>query len=187
MTTVALNKDTFEQIITTMQEGIPSIGVRPNTRCAAALMIEASLCLRIGDVLSMKLSSIVRDGSRYRLDIVEEKTGKKRVFTVPDEVYNYLLSYAVQNGLKKDDLLFNMTVRAVQKHLKIIADYLGLENVSTHSFRKYGATDIYEKNGHDSELVREILQHSSIAITQRYLGIRQDRIENALKNSVHLL
>ena len=38
---------------------------------------------KVGDILKLTPSSFVLDGGRWRLDIVEEKTGKKRKFTVP--------------------------------------------------------------------------------------------------------
>jgi len=35
-------------------------------------------------------------------------------------------------------------------------------------------------------LVRVLLQHSSIAVTQRYIGIQSEEIEEALQNHIHL-
>ena len=61
---------------------------RANDRIATALILEANLGLRISDILNLKLCDIVRDGNRYRLDITEQKTEKKRTFTVPTELYN---------------------------------------------------------------------------------------------------
>ena len=34
-----------------------------------------------------------------------------------------------------------------QKQLQIVCDYLGYEGISTHSFRKWYATEIYKANG----------------------------------------
>jgi site-specific recombinase XerD len=80
-----------------------------------------------------------------------------------------------------------MTVRAVQKQLKRAADYLGLSGISTHSFRKYFATSIYLENGYNIELVRTLLQHSSAAITQKYIGIGTKDMEDALQQHIKLL
>lgn len=55
-------------------------GCRPNERIATALVVEGNLGLRISDILRLRLCDIVRDGVRYRLAIVEQKTGE-RVFT----------------------------------------------------------------------------------------------------------
>ena len=88
-TTVALSKRRYKEIIKTMKEG--GTGFRPNTKIATALVLEANLGLRIEDILSLKLGDIIADGNRYRLNIVEKKTGKKRVFTVPKPIYKYLM------------------------------------------------------------------------------------------------
>ena len=55
------------------------------------------------------------------------------------------------------------------------------EGISTHSFRKWYATEIYKNNGYDIALVQRLLQHSSAAVTQRYIGIEPQRIEQAIE------
>ena len=74
----------------------------------------------------------------------------------------------------------------MQSHLKYVCDYLGIENVSTHSFRKMFATEIYKNNDYNVVLVQQLLQHSSPSITQRYIGISTQEIENALANHICL-
>ena len=77
--------------------------------------------------------------------------------------------------------------REVQKQLQIVCKYLGYEGIGTHSFRKWYATEIYQNNGHDIALVQTLLQHSSAAITQRYIGIEPERIERAIEGHTQLL
>ena len=178
----ALTTDQYKEIIVAMKNGVGSL--RPNLRCAAILTAEANLGMRVGDILKLHLSDIVRDGNRWRLNVVEEKTGKKRTFTVPETVYNYLADYAGSRGIGPHDLLFPITKRAVRKHLKDVCDALGYEDIGTHSFRKWYATDIYESNGHDIVLVQQLLQHSSPTITQRYIGISSEKIEKAIAGHV---
>ena len=69
---LALTKEQYENIIGAMRMGGNTF--RANDRIAAALVLEANLGLRIGDILKLRLQDIVLDGARYRLDIVEEKT-----------------------------------------------------------------------------------------------------------------
>lgn len=191
--TLALTDEMFKVIISTMREGFTYTieGTekifKPNNRVAAALVLEANLGIRIGDIIHLKLNDIVKDGNRYRLDIVEQKTGKKRTFTVPIEIYSFIQNYAYNGNLKPTAKLFDLTDRAVQKQLKIVCDYLQLEGISTHSFRKYFATNLYVNNNYNIQLVREILQHSSTAITQKYIGIQQKDIEVALENNIRLV
>lgn len=180
-----LTNEEYTTIIRTINNGNGSL--RANPRCAAVLTAEANLGMRIGDILRLKLSDIIRDGNRYRLNIVEEKTGKRRTFTVPDALYTYFCAYAVSMGIGENEPLFPITVRAVQKHLKAVCDYLGYEGISTHSFRKWYATDIYESTGHDIVLVQHLLQHSSPNTTRRYIGIQEDKIEAAIANHVSIV
>lgn len=185
MATVALTKEQYQDIIETMQTG--GNGFRANPRIAAALQLEANLGMRIGDILNLRLVDIIRDAGRYRLNVTEEKTGKKRSFTVPAEIYSWLRDYADANGIGKEDRLFPLTVRAVQKALKLVCDYLELENVSTHSFRKYYATDIYRATGNNIVLVQKLLQHSSANTTRRYIGISDEEVEQAIQNHINLI
>ena len=149
--------------------------------------VEGNLGLRISDILTLRQCDIVRDGDRYRLEVVEQKTGKRRVFTVPMVIYQYIENYCLRKGIGRTDLMFPITERAVQKQLHIVCDYLGFEGISTHSFRKWYATEIYNANGFDIALVQRLLQHSSASTTQRYIGIEPQRIEQAIQNHSQLI
>lgn len=158
--------------------------VKPNKKIATALTLEANLGLRISDILQLRLSAIIRDGDRYRLNIVEQKTKKKREFTVPTDIYIYIQNYALENNINPAAKLFDIGERAVNKHLHLVCDYLGYEGIGSHSFRKYFATSIYVNNNYDINLVRVLLQHSSTVTTQRYIGIQNKNIEDALQNHI---
>ena len=183
--TTALTTEQYKIIITTMREG--SVFFRPNERVATALVLEGNLGLRISDIVKLRLCDIVNDGGRYRLSITEQKTGKQRVFTVPLVIQQYIENYCLRNGIGRNERLFPFTARAVQKHLAVVCDYLGYEGISTHSFRKWYATEIYKANGYDIALVQRLLQHSSAAVTQRYIGIEPQRIEQAIEGHAELL
>ena len=183
--TTALTTEQYREIITTMKEGF--CGCRPNERIATALVLEGNLGLRISDILRLRPCDVIQDGGRYRLELTEQKTGKRRVFTVPLVIWQYIENYSLRHGIGRTDLLLPITERAVQKQLAIVCDYLGFEGISTHSFRKWYATEIYKSNGYDIALVQRLLQHSSAAVTQRYIGIEPQRIEKAIEGHAQLL
>lgn len=192
--TLALTEESYKKIIATMKAGFiykdqggQEKRFNPNNKIATALVIEANLGLRISDILALRLNDIVKDGDRYRLDITEQKTGKTRNFTVPGEIYRYLENYTLKNNIKLTARIFDLSERAIQKQLKIVADYLGLDGIGTHSFRKFFATQVYTNNGYNIELVRTLLQHSNSAITQRYIGIQQKDVEDALNKHIRLI
>ena len=150
---------------------------RPNKQIALALQLQASIGLRIGDVLELKVSSF-KNG---KLQIREDKTNKLQYREVNTSVINAIMQYALETKLNNTDKLFSIGVRAVQKQLKIICDYLGLDNIATHSFRKLYAVTVYEQNNNNIELVKEMLNHTSIATTQRYIRVCQQEIDKASK------
>ena len=182
---VALTNTQYENIIRTIQNGAGDL--RANPRIATILTAEANLGMRVGDILKLRLSDIVKDGDRLRLNITEEKTGKKRTFSVPEALYSYFCKYAEKYNIAITERLFPITERAVQKHLKAVCDYLGYTNISTHSFRKWYATDIYNASGHDIILVQHLLQHSSPITTRRYIGISEEKVEDAISKHVNII
>lgn len=187
--TRVLTDSEYQLIIETISTGFTDNSnrqIKPNIRVATALTIQANLGLRIGDIVKLTLSDIIRDGNRYRLNIIEQKTNKKREFTIPTEIYTYLQTYALNNNIKPKQKLIDLSVRQIQKHLKLTCDFLNLSNISTHSFRKFFATSIYNNNGYNVELVRLLLQHSSVTITQRYLGVSDKTVEDALSKHLYL-
>lgn len=181
MATRPLEVGEYKKIIELLNNGFTYIegdkekSFRPNHQIAIALTLQANLGLRIGDVLELKVSSFKGD----KLEIREDKTDKLQYRAINPSITNLVKDYAIDNNLGKQDKLFSIGVRVVQKQLKIICNYLELENISTHSFRKMYATLQYEANNHNLELIKELLNHSSIATTQRYIRVSQEAINKA--------
>ena len=187
--TKALDKEQYELIISTIRNGFTYDNgkeFKPNNRLASALVVQANLGVRNSDILKLTLSDIVYESGRYRLDIVEQKTGKVRDFPIPDGLYTFLKNYASENHINQRARLFPVCERALQKQLAIVAEHLGIDGLSTHSFRKFYGTEIYYANDCDIELVRRLYQHSSIAVTQRYIGVTSKRLEEAINNHLCL-
>ena len=186
--TRAIDDETYKQIISTMQKGFKYEGVqyKPNERIATVLQLEYNLGLRVGDILNLTMDSFMRDGNRYRLDIHEQKTGKYRNFTVPVKIYNFIRDYAYDNSINQKARLFPITERAVLKYLKVTCEYLKIEGIGSHSFRKAFATNVYVNNHYNIELVRVLLQHSSVTVTQRYIGIGSKELEDAIEKNINL-
>jgi len=182
--TVAITREQYREIIKTISEGYA--GARPNIRVAMALQLEANLGLRIGDILKLCLNDFIKDGDRYCIETVETKTKKRRHFTVPTQIYMFVENYCLKAKIAPNERILPISERTVQSILKMACDYLGYEGISTHSFRKFYATEIY-KQDNDIALVQRLLQHSSPAVTQRYIGIEPERIEKAILGHMELL
>lgn len=187
--TKALNNSQFREIIETVREGYTDYdGVkhRPNIQLATILILEANLGCRIGDILNLTTDSIILDGSIYKLNITEQKTGKKRCFIVPKPIKAFIDDY-IRNANIYRGPLFDITAQAVWKQLRAVTGYLGLDDVSSHSFRKYAANALYETTGHDIEAVCEFLNHSSTAVTRAYIKRSDAQLESAIEKCVNII
>jgi len=151
------------------------------------LIFSINTGLRISDVLSIKHKDLADD----RISIIEKKTKKPREITINDAVkraYVKLVSMLVETNEKFDENDFIFTsqkgsvykTQSINEILKIIFNTKKLQ-ISSHSLRKSFARRVYQ-NQNESEnslvLLSDIFSHSSIAITRRYLGIRQETISN---------
>ena len=188
-TTRAITEEEYKSIITTIRTGfvLPSgQRVRPNEKVAFALTLEANLGMRISDILELRLKDFIYENGKHRLNIIEKKTGKKRTFSVPIQVYSYIQKYALDNGIKPTQRLCELTPRTIQNHLALTCEYLGIEgNVSSHSFRKYYATSIYNQTG-SLLIIQRLLQHSSLQVTSKYLNVESREVEQAIQNHICL-
>jgi len=190
-TTLAIDNQEYDNIINTLKMGYVDKNGRihrPNDRIATAMATEFNLGIRVSDIVKLSLADIVKDGSNhYRLDIIEKKTGKPRTHSVNLPIYNYLKDYCERNKIEPTTRMFGITEREIQKQVKSIREYLGLDRVSTHSFRKAAGNDIYESTGHDIVAVQEFYGHSSSSTTQIYLKRSSSQLEKALDSHVRLI
>ncbi|MBF8981939.1 tyrosine-type recombinase/integrase [Lutibacter sp. B2] len=66
--------------------------------------------------------------------------------------------------------------------LKNAAVAVGIEeNINTHSLRKIWGWNVWI-NGYSPALIMDTLNHYNLEVTRRYLGIRQDEINNLYEN-----
>jgi len=150
---------------------------RPKKYLALTFTIQASLGLRISDILDLTVSTF----QKGVLETYERKTNKLVYRDIPENLINLVLRYAVENNLKSDDKICKAKDRNIRHQLSIVANYLGYKDIGTHSFRKLFARTAYEKTK-DLELVRALLNHSSLAITQKYLGVSQEKVNEVSRS-----
>ena len=185
---VALSDEQYRASIRLLREGFVLEGkiIKPNPRIATVAVLQASLGLRLGDVLQLNMGSFIKESGRWKLNIKEQKTGKVRDFTVPVEVYSFIQDYAINMGISNTAKLFDISERQVERHLnKVFSKMeLPLRSFGSHSYRKYFATRVYLDNEMNIMIVKTLLQHSSVAVTQRYIGLSQKTVEDALAKTV---
>lgn len=192
MCTLAVTEEEYRKIIRTLEHGYKSecidkdgrtyhIKHRPNYRVAMALKLEYATGLRISDIVKLRQKDIVKDGDKYRLDIVEQKTGKKRIFKINQRIYDAINEYCAERGIASDQCIVGGTTFSVQKQIKYVREYLGMERISSHSFRKGFAQKFYRLVDFDVVAVQKALQHKSATTTYTYLASGNKAFENALE------
>lgn len=145
---------------------------RPNEQLAMTFLLQANLGLRISDVLKLTPSTLKND----KLEIIEKKTGKLQYRDINKNLKGIIYEYALEHNIKPDECIIKLKRRGVHKQLSIITDFLKLTNISSHSFRKLYSMTVYNATDGDIELLKELLNHTSIATTQKYIRRTQQEI-----------
>lgn len=154
-----------------------------NKRDCILFMSGIYIGLRISDLLLFKVKDLK---GRRQISIREKKTGKQKIFNIPDEFYSILNQYLETRN--EDEYVFKsrqgnraITRARAYQILRQAGKKFGLENIGTHTMRKtFGYW--YYKNYNDIVGLMKILNHSSEAITKRYIGIEQEELSRKQKN-----
>lgn len=165
-------------------------------------LIGINLSLRISDLVTLKWNFFLKDDMTFKNNyrIQPKKTKKTGKFVtlyfnevVQKTITEYIEQYPVEdmNGFifKSREGEGAITERSVWKIIVDAAIDAGIEhNVGTHSLRKTFGYHIWH-NAKDKEkalvMLMAIFNHSSVAITKKYIGIMDEEIEDVF-NSLNL-
>ena len=144
--------------------------------------------LRISDILSLRWNQIL-DTDEFT--IIEHKTKKKRTIRVNLQLKKHIrdcYEHIQPVGINAPILISQKgTVFSIQRINGVLKEIkkkyrLQIGNFSCHSLRKTFGRQVYNMNGNNSELalvkLMELFNHSSVSITKRYLGLRQEELLN---------
>ena len=142
--------------------------------------------LRISDILALRWEQIL---NTEEFTIIEKKTGKKRVLRLNPqlqqhirECYEQIKPISIKSPILVSQKGTVFTIQRINVVLKEIKRKyrLKVKNFSCHSLRKTFGRQVYNMNSENSELalvkLMELFNHSSLAITKCYLGLRQEEI-----------
>ena len=160
-------------------------------RMALLVHLGSHVALRINDLLGLTWRHILNDqGVGDHIVLVEKKTGKKRYIALHKDVKKHLWDYYKKYATDPASYIFanHRGDKAISdsfadrelKRLKVEHN-LKIGNIATHTLRKTWARRVWEKSGRDSgtlELISMALNHSSISITRKYLGVTKKEISN---------
>lgn len=162
-----------------------------NTRNYLMLMIGISSALRVSDVLKLKVSDIWTGKKPTEFIIVrEKKTNKYKRFPVTKNLNKAIVLFMKEYDLEQEEYVFQsrkginkpITRQQASFILSQAAEYIGIkEKINTHSMRKTWGYWAY-KSGVNIALIMEVLNHSSISQTKKYIGITQEDLDDVYIN-----
>ena len=145
--------------------------------------------LRISDLLRLHWDDVYDfDKGRVRecVHLIEHKTKKPKTIALNKAIIRALSLYATSAAAKGKPIIENKrTGRAITRVqayrlIRAASEALGFERVSCHSLRKTFGYHAWQ-SGVSPVVIMDIYSHSSLAVTQRYLGVTQDD-----RNAVYL-
>lgn len=148
--------------------------------------------LRSGDLLKLKVGQIKDLKPGEYLEIKEGKTGKENILVINKAVYKAIRNYMEKLKPHDEDYLFKsrkgdgpISIQAVNNSIKRWAQAINLKgNYGAHTLRKTWGYIQRVKYGVGFEIICKRFNHSSPAVTMRYLGIEDKEVKAILTNNV---
>ena len=150
-------------------------------------IIGINTALRISDILKLKVKDV---RGKTHLELKETKTRKRKKFKMNSFLISELQRYT--RDMDDDDYLIHSTrstKRPIDRFrayaiLNEAAEKVGIQGrIGTHTMRKTYGYHFYQKTK-DLETLRQLLNHSRIEVTRRYIGIDQDYIDQVTSEFV---
>ena len=149
--------------------------------------------LRISDILKFRIRDL-RDSkgkTKEYFYIREEKTGKEKRMKIPKDL-KYILESFMKDKLDYEYVFLskkgkNRPISRQQAYriLTDAAEKFGLEYIGCHTLRKTFGYQLYQRT-HDGITIKEILNHSDLSTTLRYIGVNQDRKDKIVEEVSYL-
>ena len=178
-TTTSMNWDDFKSLILKLERD-------QNYKYCLLISIGVFTGLRISDLLQLKFNQFENE----YLIIVEQKTKKTRKIKINPDLK--LIVDRIRHKMKVtnlDQFIFinRYGIKPIDKswvnvNLKKIFKQYGIQtegNISSHLFRKTLGNRVLKLNNYSNEsivLLMELFGHSSMAITKKYLGLREREV-----------
>lgn len=170
--------------------------INPNIRNRVLIIFALNTALRISDILSLQWGEVYDfqfEHFKTHITLKEKKTKKRSSIKMNNNIIEVLTKFKLSVEGKKELIpelfLFshankNIPISRVQafRIIKEAGDYFRIPgDISCHSLRKTFGYHAWKKGINPVVLV-EIYNHSSYAITKRYLGIDQDERDDVFES-----
>lgn len=189
----AYKKELIEKDLAAMVEGVKGVKCEKEfltadeirkliaTPCCKEVLKRAALFsiftgLRISDVRKLTWAEVRRDGDKYFLQYVQKKTGSPEILPLPS-VAVFMLGERAADGVRPFEGLPKLTTQYIEQWTTAAGI---TKKITFHCFRHTAATQLIE-NGVDIYTVQKILGHASVATTQIYARLLDDKKRAAME------
>lgn len=140
--------------------------------------------LRISDILKLRVADVK---NKNNINIREKKTGKQKMYVINPALKKELKAYCEDKPLseyliksrEKDNK--PITRERAYQIVKEIGELFGIPDLGTHTLRKTFGYHHYLQYK-DVVMLQKIFNHASPAITLKYIGYEQEKIDKSIKN-----
>lgn len=148
------------------------------------------LGLRISDILQLRVSDVK---NKDHIFLREGKTGKENKIAINEELEEIYAEYIIgkprNQFLFRDERTFKKPKRSKPLSRQqvwnilndIAANFEYKDPIGCHTLRKTFGYWIYQEKPEELMTIKELLNHSDISITKRYIGITQDTKDTVIK------
>lgn len=145
------------------------------------------LGIRVSDLLQLKVSDVK---NKDHIFIREKKTNKENPLLINDDLKEIFKEFVA--GKPRNSYLFRderqgkpnkpISRQQVWNILNDIAEHFEYyDPIGCHTLRKTFGYWLYQNNPDEIMTIKELLNHSDISITKRYIGITQDNKDNTIR------
>lgn len=144
------------------------------------ILLLISTGIRRNELVHIQIENIDLNNNSIYLSFT--KTGKPRFCFISEDLKSLLIKQIELASKKKSIFLFpkgtsHLSADAITSFFEKLKNKLGLKAFSPHKLRHLYATQLL-KNGADIMAVKELLGHSSLKITQKYLDYTKDDLKD---------
>jgi site-specific recombinase XerD len=155
-----------------------------NIKHRTVVMLLYSTGMRLSEVAALKITDI--DSKNMRIKVVQGKGAKDRYTILSEQVLQELRAYYIVykpviylfNGSRKGCPISHRSIQHLVQHALAQAG-LNSKNYTVHTIRHSFATHLVD-HGTDLYTVKELLGHSNLQTTMRYMHLTTTRIHGII-------
>jgi integrase len=161
----------------TQAKALKLIRTGENPTFGLLVIVGINLGLRISDLLQLKFGQL----KGMSLTIVEGKTKKNRQLMVNQNIHQAMEHFKEENDNFYAFRSQKGSIYSSQHVNRLMKQYFKIDDVSSHSLRKTFGRRVWDNHNQSEKALlylSELFNHTSITVTRKYLGIRQEELDD---------